>query len=313
MNRSTHSTGKPILMASVLLGSLLLTSCSGGSNNVASRPISQPAPAQDAGATLNQLAPAQDAGATFEAQNEVPRSPRASPQLIRKAALTLIVNSLDKSIQQVSAIVRRQQGDLLGLEDKKPLDSARHTVSLQIRVPQNQLDTTLDKLTQLGNVQSRTITAEDVADQLVDSQARLRNLQKTESTLLKIMERSGSVGDVLKVAQELSNVRQSIEQINAQLKSLQNQVAYSTITLSLEAAVSTTTPERSLGSQVQETWNTSTYSLREFSISLLRLGIWLMVYSPYLLFLAAAIYGYTKLQKSHARPITQTSEPPHPD
>jgi hypothetical protein len=300
MNRSTHSTGKPILMVSVLLGGLLLTSCSSGSNNIASKPIGQSAPAQDS-------------GATFEAQNEAPRSPRASPQLIRKAALTLIVNSLDKSIQQVLAIVRQQQGDLLGLEDKKPLDSDRHTVSLQIRVPQNQLNTTLDKLTQLGNVQSRTITAEDVADQLVDFQARLRNLQKTESTLLKIMERSGSVGDVLKVAQELSNVRQSIEQINAQLKSLQNQVAYSTITLSLEAAVSTTTPERSLGSQVQETWNTSTYSLREFSISLLRLGIWLMVYSPYLLLLAAAIYGYTKLHKFHARPITQTSEPPHSD
>jgi hypothetical protein len=91
------------------------------------------------------------------------------------------------------------------------------------------------------------------------------------------MERSGSVGNVLKVTQELSNVRKSIKQINAQLKSLQNQVAYSTITLKLEAAVSTTTSERSLGSQVQETWNTSTYSLREFSISLLRLGIWLMV------------------------------------
>jgi len=114
------------------------------------------------------------------------------------------------------------------------------------------------------------------------------------------MERSGSVGDVLKVAQELSNVRQSIEQINAQR--LQNQVAYSTITLSLEAAVSTTTPERSIGSQVQETWNTSTYSLR--NSALVCLGIWLMVYSPFYYF-ATAIYGYIKLQKSHARPITQ--------
>jgi hypothetical protein len=176
-------------------------------------------------------------------------------------------------------------------------------------MPQNQLETTLDKLTQLGTVQSRTITAEDVADQLVDYQARLRNLQKTETTLLEIMERSGSVGDVLKVAQELSNVRQSIEQISAQFKSLQNQVASSTITLKLEADVSTTTPERSLSSQVQETWNISTYSLREFSISLLRLGIWLMVYSPYLLILVAAIYGYIKLQKSNSRSITQTPEP----
>jgi LPS O-antigen subunit length determinant protein (WzzB/FepE family) len=93
------------------------------------------------------------------------------------------------------------------------------------------------------------------------------------------------------------------------LKGLQNQVAYSTITLKLEADVSTTTPEHSLSSQVQETWNISTYSLREFSISLLRLGIWLMVYSPYLLILVAAIYGYIKLQKSNSQSITQTPEP----
>jgi len=108
-------------------------------------------------------------------------------------------------------------------------------------------------------------------------------------------------------------VRQSIEQIGGNLKSLHNQVAYSTITLKLEADVSTTTPEGSLSSQVQETWNISTYSLREFSISLLRLGIWLMVYSPYLLILVAAIYGYIKLQKSTSRSITQTPEPPNVD
>jgi len=115
------------------------------------------------------------------------------------------------------------------------------------------------------------------------------------------MECSGSVGDVLKVAQELSNVRQSIKQIGGNLKSLHNQVAYSTITLKLEADVSTTTPERSLVSQIQETWNTSTHSVSEFTISLLRLGIWLMVYSPYLLLLAAATTGYIKLQKSNSR------------
>lgn len=171
----------------------------------------------------------------------------------------------------------------------------------------------MDKLTQLGTVQSRTITVEDVADQLVDYQARLRNLRKTESTLLEIMERSGSVGDVLKVAQELSNVRQSIEQISAQINSLQNQVAYSTITLKLEAAVSTTTPERSLGAQFQETWNTSTHSVSEFTISLLRLGIWLMVYSPYLLLLVTAAYGYTRLRKSNSRSMAQAPEPPNAD
>lgn len=176
---------------------------------------------------------------------------------------------------------------------------------MQIRVPQNQFESTLDKLAQLGTVQSRIITATDVAAQLVDYEARLRNQKKTESTLLGIMERSGSVGDVLKVAQELSNVRQSVEQISGQLKSLQNQVAYSTIDLDLEAAVSATSSERSLKSRIQETWNLSTHSFSEFSINLVGLSIWLIVYIPYFLLLAAAAYSYIRLRKRQSSAILQ--------
>ena len=132
----------------------------------------------------------------------------------------------------------------------------------------------------------------------MDFQARLRNLRKTESTLLQIMNRSGSVGDVLKVAQELSNIRQSIEQIDAQLQSLTNRVAYSTITLQLESAVSTTTPQQPLGLQVQDTWNNATHSVGELTTDFIRLAIWLVAYSPYLLLLGGATwFGYTRHKK----------------
>ncbi len=307
MNGSADPRHKHALLLSALLGGVFLTSCEAGMENQVSAPESAPAISTQNAAGIDTFAD--------EAQRQQQFEPQAfRTQLIKKATLTLVVNSLDKSIQEVLAIAKQHQGDLLGLEDRKPPNNtARHTVSIQIRVPQNQLDTILSKLTTLGSVQSRTITAEDVADQLVDNQARLRNLQKTEITLLGIMQRSGSVGDVLKVAQELSNVRQSIEQINAQIKSLQNQIAYSTITLKLEAAVSTTTSQRSLNSEVQETWNNSTYSLKEFSFGLLRLGIWLIVYSPYLLLVGGAIYGYTRLHKPNSRSINQVSEPPNTD
>ncbi|MCZ0901313.1 DUF4349 domain-containing protein, partial [Microcoleus sp. HI-ES] len=149
----------------------------------------------------------------------------------------------------------------------------------------------LDTLAKLGTVENRSLTAEDVTDQLVDSEARLRNLRKSEEMVLKIMERSGSVGDVLKAAQELSNIRESIERIDAQLKSLRNQVAYSTISLTLEAAVSAQqTPEPSLGLRVQETWGKATHSVGELTLGLFGLGIWLLAYSPYLLLIGAAVY-----------------------
>ena len=85
-----------------------------------------------------------------------------------------------------------------------------------------------------------------------------------------------------------------------QLKNLQNQVAYSTITLNLEAAVSSSSPQRALGSQIQETWNNSTGSVGAFTVALLKLGIWLIAYTPYLLILAAGGYSFMRWRRTHS-------------
>ncbi|MBD2337264.1 DUF4349 domain-containing protein [Calothrix sp. FACHB-156] len=292
MPASTQLPGKSALFVSALLGSVIFTSCASVSQT-GSRALPP-----SAGDTVNQAAPAVESGGESQKANAAP-VPQTRPQLIKKAAMTVIVNSVDRSIDTVTKIINNKQGDLIGLNERQPTkENARHTASIILRVPQNQLDSTLNELAKLGTVENRNITAEDVSNQLVDIQARLSNLRKTEANLQKIMDRSGSVRDVLSVAQELSNVRQSIEQIDAQLKNLQNQVAYSTITLNLEAAVSSSSPQRGLGSQIQETWNNSSNSVGEFTVGLLKLGIWLMVYSPYLLILAAAIYGLNRWRRS---------------
>ncbi|MEW5861147.1 MAG: DUF4349 domain-containing protein [Cyanobacteriota bacterium] len=309
MNGSIHPTLKPSLLLSALLGSIVLTSCASSfeqsaqlSQRTAPNPAAMPGAAEKIAADFNSEKPA-----VAPAQ-----MPRQRPQLIKNAEISVSVNSIEKSTEIASKIVKQQQGDLLKFQEQKPKDeNARHTASMQIRVPQEQLETSLDFLAKLGTVQRRTLTAEDVTDQLVDNEARLRNLRKQESTLLKIMERSGSVGDVLKVANELSNVRQNIEQLDAQLKNLRSRVAYSTITLTLEEAIAGIPPERPLGSEVRETWNQATYSLGELTTSLIRLGIWLAVFSPFLLVLVAVPVGYHRLKQQRSQSSPQPSEPPH--
>ncbi|MEG4507133.1 DUF4349 domain-containing protein [Microcoleus sp. F6_B4] len=246
------------------------------------------------------------------ASKKAAETPATRPQLIKKAQLSVVVKSIDASTKSVTNIVETQQGDILGFQNQKPPDSSvRQTASVEIRVPQERLETTLNALAKLGNVENRSLTAEDVTDQLVDSEARLRNLRKSEEMVLKIMERSGSVGDVLKAAQELSNIRESIERIDAQLKSLRNQVAYSTISLTLEAAVSAQqTAEPSLGLRAQETWGKATHSVGELTLGLFALGIWLLAYSPYLLLIGAAVYGFNRFKKQHSVPQIEESKPP---
>lgn len=290
MNRSTPSLLKPNLFLTTLLGSIILASCGAPPSEMPQSSALVPA-AKEASVTK--------ASAPDKPTQGANQAPQPRPQLVKTAEIALVVNSLDDTLPEISQIIQQQQGDLLKLEDNKSQNgNRRQTASLQIRVPQDKLETTLDALAKLGTVQRRNISAEDVTNQLVDFQARVRNLRKTESTLLQIMNRSGSVGDVLKVAQELSNIRQSIEQIDAQLQSLTNRVAYSTITLHLEAAVSTTTPQQPLGLQIQDTWNNATHSVSELTTGFIRLAIWLVAYSPYLLLLGGATwFGYTRHKK----------------
>jgi hypothetical protein len=119
----------------------------------------------------------------------------------------------------------------------------------------------------------------------------VRNLRKSEEALLEIMERSGSIAEVLEVSRELSAVRETIERTDAQLKNLQNQVAFSTVSLTLvgpQAAAPATSP---IGETLGETWQTASYAVRSLSVSLLQLLLWLLVFSPYLAIVVLAVWA----------------------
>lgn len=307
-NPANNSTTRFAVAVFLTLSSAIaLPSCGGATSS---------SPENQVGASAPQSAPAAPSAAggskTAGVSKKVAETPAIRPQLIKKAQLSVVVKSIDASTKSVTNIVEKQQGDILGFQNQKPPDSSvRQTASVEIRVPQERLETTLEALAKLGTVENRSLTAQDVTEQLVDSEARLRNLRKSEEMVLKIMERSGSVGDVLKASQELSKIRESIERIDAQLKSLRNQVAYSTISLTLQAAVSAQpTPEPSLGLRVQETWGKATHSVGELTLGLFGLGIWLLAYSPYLLLIGAAAYGFNRFKKQHSVPQIQEPKPP---
>ncbi|MBF2067714.1 MAG: DUF4349 domain-containing protein [Calothrix sp. C42_A2020_038] len=275
-------------------GGFVLSSCA-AANNTAMESVPQ-------NAAINQVAARPQAlTADVEMQLNKTAPVKIKAQLIKKATMSLVVESVDKSINEITQIIEKQQGDVIKLAQNQPKEElGRSSASIQVRVPQNSLDETLNHFAKLGTVKNRSITAEDVGDRIVDYQAQLVNLRRTEANLQKIMDKAGSIRDTLSVSQELSNIRDSIERIDAQLKNLQNQVSYSTISLNLEAAVSTNNPQRGFGLQVQETWNQSTNSMGRFSMGLLKLVIWLMVYSPYAFILVFSVYGYNRWRATRA-------------
>lgn len=271
-------------LLSVLVAGALVTSCATTHRSVSSSPMEQEAASLE-GAQA-------DRSASEASALTVADVPRSLPQLVKRAELVIEVEAIDEVIEQVGAIARESGGDLLTLQIRTPINnSVPHIAYLEIRVPQSRLELALDQLSELGRLERQSLTAEDVSAQLVDYEARLRNLRKAEEAVLDIMDRSGEISDVLQVAQELRNIRQSIEQIDGELASLRNRVNYSTITLTLSAEIASTPSQTSVMTQLQGSWTGATRSIADLTVSLMQLGIWLLVYSPYWLVLGGLIYG----------------------
>jgi Domain of unknown function (DUF4349) len=297
---SSVKQGQRSLFASILLSSLLFGSCSAAPNpsTESSAPAassssaqslgSQPVGRQDAAISETASSPeplwSNSASDTVASRPPQKSLPPQKAQLIKTATLGLKVKDVEKVIPSAIKVVTGYGGDILSLQDQVPQqDTAHHTASFEFRVPQAQLEVALSDLSKIGTVEARSIQAEDVANQLVDFDARLKNLRKSEEVVLGIMNRSGSVSDVLKVSQELSQIRNEIEQIQGQVQHLRQQVAYSKINLNLEEAVAQNQHSISVGDRLQETWSQSTHALGKTTTDLLRIGIWLLVFSPYLL------------------------------
>ncbi|MEA5465492.1 DUF4349 domain-containing protein [Leptothoe sp. PORK10 BA2] len=246
------------------------------------------------------VAEADGSSANISSPVEPPNTPAVTagqPQLIKQAQLNLVVDSIDDSLKSASQLIRAQQGDILDLQDNQ-IETIQRTAYLRIRVPQANLDPLLAALGELGTVQQQGLSAEDVSTQIVDAQARLRNLRKSEESLLKIMERSGEISHVLEVSRELGQVREQIEQIDARVQNLQTQVRYSTIDLTLAAAVASQPMGRPLGETIGATWGEATQSVGDLTVGLMQLGVWLLAYSPYLLIVAiAGVLGYRSLRR----------------
>jgi hypothetical protein len=108
-----------------------------------------------------------------------------------------------------------------------------HSGSITIRVPSSSFEQAMNDLSSLGQVRSRSISGQDVTNEYVDLNARLRTWQAQEAVLLRLMRRATSIESTLRVQTNLQDVQFRIEQIKGQLRVLENQTQLATIDVAI--------------------------------------------------------------------------------
>lgn len=173
--------------------------------------------------------------------------------LIRTATLQIVATDFS----HVRTAVERIVADMNGFADQLSVSAdpgSARVLRGSLRVPGDRLDDALARLRALGQVTHDQQNAQDVADQLVDLDARLKNARATEQRLTELLrERTGKLSDVLEVEQELSRVRLDIERLDAEKTNTSRRVAYAAIdvTISEERKAGVDPGPLSLGTQIR--------------------------------------------------------------
>ncbi len=151
-------------------------------------------------------------------------------QVIRAATLQAQVPSFEDASKALVRIAESSGGfiaDSTTSQEEPPYGT------FVLRVPALRFSQTLDQIEALGKVTERRVRGQDVTEEFVDLQARIRNLEAHERQLLTFMERATRVADLLAIEQELSRVRGEIEQFTGRLRFLGNRVEMATIQVTL--------------------------------------------------------------------------------
>ena len=105
---------------------------------------------------------------------------------------------------------------------------------MTVRIPAQQLDAFLSSVSEVSNVISRNDSVSDVTLQYVDMESHKKALTAEQDRLLELLEQAESVEDIITIESRLSDVRYQIESMESQLRTLQNQVSYSTVYLDIQ-------------------------------------------------------------------------------
>lgn len=106
--------------------------------------------------------------------------------------------------------------------------------SINIKVPANQFEILLEKLSKIAKkVDYQNIETKDVTEEYIDVETRLANSRKVEQTYLRLLRRTNTIEDILKIEQKLGEIRTDIESTEGRLKYLNHQVSFSTISLNV--------------------------------------------------------------------------------
>ncbi|HEY8462104.1 MAG TPA: DUF4349 domain-containing protein, partial [Blastocatellia bacterium] len=140
--------------------------------------------------------------------------------------------------RKIAAIADKYSGFVV-ISESKQNEAVSHNVASKVvnvvvRVPARQFEAAIAEIRSVGGrVLHEKSSGQDVTEEYIDLEARIRTKKALEAQFLEIMKQARKISEALEVQSQIANVRTEIERLEGRRRFIENQSALSTINVTL--------------------------------------------------------------------------------
>ncbi len=211
-------------------------------------------------------------------------------KLIRTVDLHVETTDFDKLIDDITSNVTAaggyiEQSNVSGSSISGT--TGRRNAHYIARVPSDKLDGFITRVGEQGNITNKSEYTQDVTLQYSDIESRKKSLTIEQERLWALLEKADTLEAVIALEERLSEIRYQLESFESQLRTYDNQVDYSTITIYIdEVQVLTPTSPDSVATRIRKGFRRN---LETVAVTAVNLTVWFLSSLPTLFVLALLI------------------------
>ncbi len=232
--------------------------------------------------------------------------PMAGRLIAYQVTMWVEVKEFDPAKERLLRAVE-QAGGYVAQASTAETPNQPRSASLTVRVPADKLSAVLQQIRGLGRVRQDQLSTEEVTEQVVDLEARIKNARTTEQRLIAVLtDRTGKVKDILEVEREIARTREEIERMEAQRQNLMRRVEMASVNITLSEEFKAQLEPTPIGTGTR-LWNTLVVGYENFAGTILGIVFFFARYGLSLLFwFGLGWIGYRLARPRVKRLLTQT-------
>lgn len=295
-----------LLMALVMVGTLL-TACGGSSKSTAADMMANGSMAEEQYGSPAEGEPLYSGTTSDSATGSVVTGDQKLIKTVNIDAetedLETLLGKLTMQINELGGYIENQE-----LYNGSSYSTYRsRSANLTVRIPAENLASFVGEIKGISNVVNYNESTEDVTLTYVATESRITALETEQERLLELLSKAENMTDLLEIEERLTEVRYELESVTSQLRVLSNKVSYATVYLYIDQVkVYTEVEEPTVWQRITGGFMGN---LRNIGEALVDFFVWVVTYSPQLIFWAAVIAAAVIVIKRVARKRKDAKNP----